>query len=349
MKKILLIILLFLMQQSFAQRRNKRNDTLHLYKKVDTTYIENYRDLLNVKLIGVVRTNKFSIKDNVSQSTLEYGINTNANLGLGMSFKGIGFEFQYNPPGLNNDDYKYGKSKQIAFATSANGRRFIYDVYYRYNQGYHTTSTYKVPNDTLFTMEHIYRPDIKNTNIGAELVYVFNNKRFSSSAPYNLTQKQKKSAGSLLLGTFGSLYVINADSLIFPDSVKNNFNEEVQFKDAGSITWGISCGYTYTLLFGKKKNWFVNLYTLPGLAVQQYYSTNTFSQQTHSNVAIGASLQGRFSLGYNRKNYFIGISWTKTSYFVDNDKKSALSYSNGCFRFYYGHRFDLRKVLKKHL
>ncbi|MEK6882687.1 MAG: DUF4421 family protein, partial [Nanoarchaeota archaeon] len=46
-----------------------------------------------------------------------------------------------------------------------------------------------------------------------------NNKRFSSSAPYNLTQKQKKSAGSLLLGTFGSLYAIDADSLIFPDSL----------------------------------------------------------------------------------------------------------------------------------
>ncbi len=326
----------------------RKNDTLHIYKKIDTTYIESYRDWLNVKLIGVIRTNKFSIKDNITQNVLEYSINTNANMGLGMSFKGIGFEFQYNPPGLNNDDAKFGASKQLAFATNANGRRFIYDVYYRYNQGYHTTATYKTLNDTGgFTYEHIYRPDIKNTNLGAELVYVFNNKRFSSSAPYNLTQKQKKSAGSLLLGTFGSLYAIEADSVIFPDSLRYAFKEEVQFKSAGSITWGISCGYTYTLIFGK--NWFVNLYTLPGLAVQQYYSTNAYDQTSHSSTAIGAVLQSRFSLGYNKKRYFIGISWTNTNYFVNNDNKSSLNYKNGCFRFYYGHRFDLRKVLKKRL
>jgi hypothetical protein len=347
MTRLFLILFLVVSSHSFAFDRHKGKDSLHIYKNIDTTYIENYRDLLNAKLIGVVRTNKFSIKDNVSQSTLEYSINTNANLGVGMSFKGIGFEFQYNPPGLNNDDNTYGKSTQLAFATNANGRRFIYDVYYRYNQGYHTTGTYKVPNDTSFSYQYLYRPDIKNTQLGGELVYVFNNKRFSSSAPYNLTQKQKKSAGSLLLGTFASFYAINADSLIFPDSIKDNFNKEVQFKDAGSITWGISCGYTYTLIFGR--NWFVNLYTLPGLAVQQYYSTNAFSQQTQSNVAIGLSLHNRFSVGYNRKNYFIGISWMNTTYVVDNDKKSSLNYKNGCFRFYYGHRFDLRKVLKRRL
>ena len=344
-----LFLILFFIATTFVYGgdRHRKHDTLHIYNKIDTTYIESYRDWLNAKLIGVVRTNKFSIKDNFTQNTLEYSINTNANMGLGMSFKGIGFEFQYNPPGLNNDDHRYGASKQIAFATNANGRRFIYDVFYRYNQGYHTTSTYKVPNDTGFTMEHIYRADIKNTNIGAELVYVFNNKRFSSSAPYNLTQKQKKSAGSLLLGTFGSLYAIDADSLIFPDSLRYQFKEEVQFKSAGSITWGVSCGYTYTLIFGK--NWFVNLYTLPGFAVQQFYSTNAYNQKTHSNTAIGGILQTRFSLGYNKKRYFIGISWTNTQYFVNNDSKSSLNYQNGCFRFYYGHRFDLRKVLKKRM
>ncbi len=331
----------------FADGRHRKDDSLHIYQKIDTTYIESFRDLLNAKLIAVVRTNKFSITDNITQNKLEYSINTNVNMGIGMSFKGIGFEFQYNPPGLNNDDYKFGRSKQISFATNANGRRFIYDIYYRYNQGYHATSPSKVLNDTSFTMEYLYRPDIKNTTLGGELVYVFNNKRFSSAAPYNLTQKQRKSAGSLLLGTFASLYAIDADSVIFPDSVKYKFKEDVQFKNAGSITWGISCGYTYTLIFGK--NWFVNLYTLPGLAVQQFYSTNAFDQKSHSNTAIGAILQSRFSIGYNKRSYFIGISWTNTNYFVNNDKKSSLNYQNGCFRFYYGHRFDLRKVLKKRL
>src|ERR1043165_3633996 len=247
MKRLLLLFLLFPLA-AWAGDRHKGRDTLHIYKKIDTTYIEDYKDMFTAKLIGVVRTNKFSIKDNITQNSLEYSINTNANFGLGFSLKGIGFEFQWNPPGLNNDDHVYGKSTQISFATSANGRKFIYDLYYKYNQGYHTTAQYKVPVDTGFVMSHLYRADIKNTDFGGELVYVFNNKRFSSSAPYNLSQKQKKSAGSFLLGTFGSLYAIDADSVIFPDSAKPLFTPDIMFRNAGSITWGLSAGYTYTLL-----------------------------------------------------------------------------------------------------
>ncbi len=345
MRKCFIIFLFLLVTISLsASVRFLGKDSTH-YQNIDTTYIETFRDLLNVKLIGVVRTNKFSIKDNITKSTLEYGINTNANLGFGLSFKGIGFEFQFNPPGVNNDDYKYGKSKQLAFATSANGRRFIYNVYYRYNQGYHTISKYQVPNDSANVYQHIYRADIKNTAIGFDLIYVFNNKRFSSAAPYSLSQRQKKSAGSLLAGTFFSLYGINADSVIFPDSLKKNFKPEVQFKDAASITYGFSFGYTYTFVFFR--NWFVNIYTLPGLSIQQYYSTNAFSKKTESNVAIGAYLQSRFSIGYNRKNYFIGISLIGNNFAINNDKRSSINYKFGAFRFYYGHRFDLGKVLKK--
>ncbi|MGQ0827381.1 MAG: DUF4421 domain-containing protein [Bacteroidota bacterium] len=347
MYKIPFLVLPIFISSFVCAANYKGKDTTNIYQKIDTTFIETYRDWLNAKLIAVVRSNKFSIKDNISQSTLEYGINTNVNMGLGVSFKGVGVEFQYNPPGLNNDDNKYGKSKQIAFAASANSRRFIYDFFYRYNQGYHTTTAYKIPNDTTGTLEHIYRPDIENTIIGLNIVYIFNNKRFSSSAPYNLTQRQKKSAGSFLLGTFGSLYTINADSVIFPDSLRKNFKEEVQFKDAGSITYGFSCGYTYTFVFFR--HWFINLYTLPGLSIQQYYSTNAYNEQSSSNVAIGLALQSRFSIGFNRRNYFIGISYIGNNFIVDNDKKSSLNFKFGTFKFYYGHRFDLRKSLKKRL
>lgn len=323
---------------------NHVKDTTHIYKKIDTTYIENYRDKLNGKLIAVVRSNKFSIKDNVSQSILEYSINTNTNLGMGLSFKGIGVEFQVNPKGLNRDDNLYGKSTQFSLATSANSRRFIYDAYLRYNQGYHTTAVYRIPTDTTKSA-HIYRPDIRNTLVGLNGVYVFNNKHFSSSAPYSLTQKQKKGAGSFLLGAFISFYTLNADSVIFPDSLKKHFKEEVQFKDAGSINYGISFGYTYTFVFFK--NWFVNVYLLPGLSFQQYYSTNAYNEKMHTNQAVGGAFMSRFSMGYNRKNYFLGLSAFGNNYVVNNDKKSSLTYHFGSVKFYYGYRFDVSKPIAK--
>lgn len=347
MQKTVFIFFIFISPLAiYAFNQDHRQDTIAIYRHIDTNYIENYHDWLNVRMVGVVRDNKFSVKDNFSGNNLEYGINTNVNLGLGFSFKNIGFEFQYNPPGVNNDDYKFGKSKQVAFSTSANGRKIIYDVYYRYNQGYHTSTNYKIPNDTGFTYAPLYRPDIKNTTAGCDFIYVFNNKRFSISAPYNLTQRQKKSAGSLIAGSFFSVYSVEADSSVVPDSLSRFFNKEVQFKSASSMMWGLSCGYTYTFIFFR--NWFVNIYTLPGISVQQFHSVNAYSEQAHTSVALGLAFQTRISMGYNRRNFFIGISLTGDDFYIDDDKKSSLKYSFSGFRFYYGYRFDLRSVLKKH-
>lgn len=195
------LTLFFLTLISFsdvAGNHYRGKDSANIYQKIDTTCIEDCGDWLNAKMVAVVRTNKFSVKDKVSGQTLEYSINNNINMGLGVSFKGIGLEFQYNPPGLNNDDLKYGKSKQFAISTSANSRRFIYDIYYRSNQGFHTTATYNFTGDTSKTADYVRRGDITNYSAGFNVLYIFNNKRFSSSAPYNLTQRQKKSVGSML-------------------------------------------------------------------------------------------------------------------------------------------------------
>ncbi|MDQ3046441.1 MAG: DUF4421 domain-containing protein, partial [Bacteroidota bacterium] len=97
------------------------------------------------------------------------------------------------------------------------------------------------------------------------------------------------------------------------------------------------------------RHWFVNIYTLPGLSVQQFISTNAYNEQTHTNYALGAAFHSRLSIGYNRRSYFIGIALAGNQYAVDNDKKSSLNFNFGYVKFYYGHRFDLRKLLKKKL
>jgi hypothetical protein len=322
-------------------------DSTNIYEKVDTNYIANFRDLLSAKLFAVVRTNKFTIQDKVNLASIEYTINTKLNMGISLSFKGIGFDIEWSPPGLNNDDLQYGKSSQFAVSTSANGRRFIYDIYYRQYIGFRTTSMYKNENDSVF--DYSRREDIHNYHAGFALTYIFNNRKFSSGAAYTLSKKQKKSAGSLLLGTYAFVYSLLADSIIYPDTLYRNFRKELQFNSATSLTYGISCGYTYTIIFGKKKNWFVNLTTLPGISLQQLYCVNAFDKTVYDASSRAFSLQSRFSIGYNRKNYFIGIYWINNNFILGDEKQASIQYKYGTFKFYYGHRFDLRKLLKKKL
>jgi len=346
MKRLSYFIILSTITISFtlqADNYKRPKDSTNIYQKIDTNFIESYRDILTAKLIAVVRNNRFSITNKLSQQSIEYGINTNLNMGIGLNFKGIGIELQYNPPGLNNDDHKFGKSTQFSIASSANTRRFIVDAFYRYNQGFHSTKPFLHSNDTI--ADYYKRSDITNNNIGLNIMYIFNNKRFSSAAPYSLTQRQKKGAGSLLLGSYFFLYNINADSIIYPDTLYKSFRPEVQFSSAASTTFGVSCGYSYTFVFFK--HWFANITTVPGISIQEFYSKNAFTNEIFKRVAPSFSFQYKLSLGFNRKSYFIGISYQENQFVISDDKASSVNYKYGTFKFYYGHRFDLRKLLKK--
>jgi hypothetical protein len=345
LKKIISTLLILFSLFAFAGENNHVKDSTNIYEKIDTNYVINFRDMLNAKLFAVVRTNEFTIQDKATFSSIRYTINTRLNMGLSLSFKGIGFDIEWSPPGLNNDDLQFGKSSQFAVSTSANGRCFMYDIYYRQYKGFRTTSMYLTDDDS--TYDYSRRSDIRNYHTGFVVTYVFNHKKFSSGAAYSLSKKQRKSSGSLLLGTYAFAYSLQADSIIYPDTVYKKFRRELQFNSATSLTYGISCGYTYTFVFGKKKNWFVNLTTLPGISLQESYSINAFDKTNYKSSSYAFSLQSRFSVGYNRKNYFIGIYWINNNFILGDDKQASIQYKYGTFKFYYGHRFDLRKVLKK--
>jgi hypothetical protein len=341
----LLITIILFSFSALAEKDHRAKDSTNIYQKVDTNYIRSFKDLLSVKLYGVVRTNKFSVTEKKTNEKIEFSTNTKLNVGLGITFKGIGIDLEYTNRTLNNDDLKYGKSTQFSISTSANARKFIYDAYYRTNKGYHTAAQYKIGTDTI--KDYYKREDIQNYNAGLTLTYVFNHRKYSSAAPYSLGQKQLKSAGSMLLGTYAFLYAITADTIIYPDTLYKKFPHEVQMNSMASITYGISCGYNYTFVLWK--NWFVNITTLPGISVQQFYAINAFDKTIYNRFAGGLSLQSRFALGYNKKDNYFGISWMNNIFSVDDNTFSSVQYRYGTFKFYYGHRFDIRKLLKKKL
>lgn len=349
MKRVLFFLsICFVFSASSLLALTSKKDTIdskNIYQKVDTTYIENFRKFLITKTYISSRYNDFSVVVDSTKQKLEYSINSNTNLGLGISYKGVGVDIQFTPKNWNNnkDESIFGKSNQFALSTSSNGRRFIYDVYLRINTGFYNTNGYSVIGDTTNKLIYINQPNMLNFSLGSELVYIFNNKRFSSAAPYNFTQRQKKSAGSKLLGGFFSLYTVDVDSLIIPDTLKEAFSSEILFKNAGTFSAGISFGYTYTLIFGKRKMAYANIYFLPALAVQQYYATNNLDEVNRSKVALGLPLQYRFSIGVNRKRFFLGFAAMGVSHTLNTDQGASFNYRFGNVRFFYGYRFGLKK------
>lgn len=336
------ILFIFLHENVFSNNNFYLNkDSLKKTNGLDTLYVENLKKWLSLRMVVITRDNQFSITDRVSFHQLKYSINSNTNMGIGASYRGLALEVLYKPPGLNRDNLLYGKSRQFSVALKVNTRKFIGDVFFIHNKGFYTTTKYNFTGDSTQLPDHVRRPDIANYSGGFNILYVFNHKKFSSAAPYSLTQRQKKSAGSFLLGTYSLIYSLTADSLIYPDTLAQNFKPEVQFKNASSFTWGIAVGYTYTLVFGI--NWFVNLAMVPGISLQELTTESGIDGRIYDNFDVGISLHSKFSFGYNKKRYFIGVSASNNSYFISGSPDSRLNYRFAYFRFYYGHRFEIKK------
>lgn len=83
-----------------------------------------------------------------------------------------------------------GKTKSFDFQTHKYIRKFVFDLFIQKYQGFY--------NDESKNIE-IY-PDLRIQNYGLSALYILNNKRYSYKAAFNQSEKQLKSAGSILLG-----------------------------------------------------------------------------------------------------------------------------------------------------
>ncbi len=113
------------------------------------------------------------------------------------------------------------------------------------------------------------------------------------------------------------------------------------------MTWFIGAGYTYTYTLVFCKNWLVNLTTVPGVSMQQLYTQSGVTDKRYNNFTIGLCMQSKLAFGYNKKRYFIGISAAWNNYALLGSPASTINYKFVYFRFYYGHRFEIKNKANK--
>ena len=136
--KYILIIFLFFISVNivFSQSEIEVSDTVKI--KTDTAYIKQYPDQLTLKLYTITKSNKISLFDPLLNSTIQYGPNQKANLGIGMNYKWLGFGLAFNLGGSkNNDDDIYGETKQFDMQINAYSRKFTFDTYLQNYTGYY--------------------------------------------------------------------------------------------------------------------------------------------------------------------------------------------------------------------
>ena len=221
--------------QSIAQTTPMRPDH-------DTTYYESYTG----SLIGRAYFSKKYTGlefDRPSGSRLRYEPNTALNLGVGVTYHNLTINLAYGFPFLNPVDGK-GKTKYLDLQTHFYAREWTIDLLGQFYKGYYLTPKGLAADspDSFYI-----RPDLRINMGGIAVYHLFNSERFSFRAPIFQDEKQKKSAGSFLLGAEAYYGVIKADSSVVPAELSDQYSQR-GIRSFRFFKIGPGAGYAHTFI-----------------------------------------------------------------------------------------------------
>ena len=322
---------------SLESKIQKLSDYL-LYRNHDTTYIKSYADLLALKLVAVNKYNYFQIRDRNNDTKLTYRPEYGVNLGLGMAYKWFSMDITFDVGLRENQNLENREFLDIQ--TRAYSSKRLIEAYIQYYYGYVLTRADGIDQNLL--SDNNSRVDIRTISFGLQYLFALNYDKFSLNAPFVLSEKQRKSAGSPIFGSSLVMFTMNGDSSVVPTSMKPYFDEKLHMVDMGLISVAVNFGYMYTFVW--KKHIFLTLGLIPGL---NFNFGDTKAQERENLIwTISYKIKTMNAIGYNSSRFFTGIHFVGDVNNVNLKNKLSTQFSNGSVKFFAGYRFQRRKKQK---
>jgi len=307
----------------------------------DSTYIADYTNLLTTRLFLLFQNASLVINpalENIPK--IVYCPNVNVRIGIAGFWKWFGLGLSVDNPFYKTSQDAYGKTTTLDLRVNAYGRIFAGELFYQNYKGLYIVSPERIDGT------HYIIPDMQTLALGLSGFWIINSKRFSIRAAFIQNERQKKSAGSLLVRPAFLYYSISSDQGIIPLEIINTYKipAENLIKNSKFYSLGIAPGYAYTLVF--LRNFYLTAALFPGIAA--HYSTFSNKQQVYSDFEFTFQISGRFAIGYNSDKWFLGGAFQTGFNEVPDKLTNALfSYNIEQFRFWGGTRFDIFRKKKK--
>ena len=278
----------------------------NVFPQVDSAYINPYPINLTTKIYLTSKFNTILYRSPMQTMTLEP--NSPLGIGLGVSWKKFGMSFSYGFGFMRNQ--KKGNTKSFDIQINNYGRKIVLDIMVQIYKGFyednHSANKYK-----------IYK-DLSTVRIGAFGQYIFNSRKFSYNAAFNLKEQQLLSAGSWLLG--GGIYFNRID---FGTDTLGKYEKQNNFQ------LGPSGGYAYTWVI--KKNFFITLSLSVGVNIGVNMEDHDFM--------IAPTATPRFAMGYNGKSWGVNMSYVNHLIYTVISERKKIGSSTGNLQLAFIKRF----------
>lgn len=282
--------------------------------QIDSTYIEPFQQDFSARFYTNDKYAGFA-RDSEDQE-MEYRTNNPIGIGVGVSWKNLSFSFSHSFDFFRNR--KKGKTESLEFQHHGYARKFVYDVFLQRHQGFYTKGKNAEGSFDIY-------PNTRLSMCGGILQYVFNNNKFSYQAAFNQNEIQKKSAGSLLLGIALYYSKVHTDSLYLFEGM------DVKHKN---LQFGASLGYAYSWIFSKQ--WFLTGSVTAGATIGNNYPSHFFKER----IKVYPTVNGKFAIGYNAKDWSVGISYLINQVYLFHTEAESLNMKNQQLQFTIVKRFN---------
>ena len=174
--------------------------------------------------------------------------------------------------------------------------------------------------------------------LGVNLYYVFNNKRFSYPAAYSQSTNQRISAGSFILGMNYNEQSFIFDYTKFDPQIQEALVPELKFNNVEYKDFSINFGYSYNWVFAK--NCLANISLTPAIGYKNTSLKLKNSKELFS--SINFDLITRAAIVYNNSQYYAGASLVSHTYSYNRNSLAILN-GFGVINIYVGVNFWRRK------
>lgn len=365
MNRLLTIICLLLSTSAFATdadttsvRRSlvsKMMDGVSRLFDVDTTYVEPNHYKFQVYLTNNYSYEVYRLTDN-NGNTIQFEPKPTMKIGPYICWNIAVLGWTIDVLHLND------RSKRKEFDLSFSTQPLAIDLFYRMSGDEYTIKDININGIDTRKMENAPFHGLESSVVGLNMYYIFNNNKFSHPSAFNMSTRQKRSAGSPLAGIGFTRHSLNIDwndlDRIAQDrigqTVMDKMHHSLQFEKVTYTDLSISGGYGYNWVFAR------NLLVAASLSVALSHK-RSISESTHGFDALGESIDftdfkfsdltldgtGRLGFVWNNDRWFAGANVIMHTYNYSRQN----FYTNNIFgsvNIYAGLNFGVFKKFRKH-